>query len=204
MAEFSTAQAVLETVGWLHGQGVVHRSLGSSSLLLSTYDQRVSDERLAAKVIDLGFAVTASRLPVDEVTAAMARGATSPLDVVPFLSRADDLHALGYVLLELILGASVADGAADAEISDVVPRPPPDLQQLKRLVEDVFEGDVCVGFRRYCEEEPDWAPAVRLLDEGDRAGWRLLQSLVECREASSERARDVSCAKLLESEWFRA
>ena len=41
-----------------------------------------------------------------------------------------------------------------------------------------------------------------LLDEADRAGWKLIQSLVECRDASSERCEGVSAAKLLESPWF--
>ena len=63
------------------------------------------------KCIDLGFASTAARLTSDETLAAMARGAAGPLDVIPFCTRADDLHALAYVVLELVLSASASTRA---------------------------------------------------------------------------------------------
>jgi hypothetical protein len=216
----TAAQRCLETVGWLHANGVVHRSLGGASLILSTYDQRVLDGRLAVKAIDLGFAATASRLQPEEVAHAMQRGARSPVDVLPFLARADDLHAMAYVLLELILGSAPsppeprnpagvpslfglgAQGADDSASGRPAP-PSADIQSLKRLVEDVFGGDVCGEFRDYCTQETAWGAAVALLDEGDRSGWTLIQSLVACREAASHEAESVSCAQLLESEWFR-
>lgn len=199
----TTCKRILETVGWLHGQGIVHRSLGSSSLLLNTYDQTVAPAVLQVKAIDLGFATTAARIAPDDVTAAMARGATSPLDVIPFLTRADDLHALAYVLLEVVLGSALPAPAPD----DVGPNsaqegPPTDMQSLKRLVEDVFDGDVCDAFRSYCEEEAAWAPAVELLDEGGGAGWKVVQMLVECRDASSEESEGASCERALSSAWF--
>ena len=222
----AAAQRCLEVIAWLHGQGIAHRSLGGASLLLNTYDQRTPPKEVAVSVIDLGFATTAARIAPEEVGAAMQRGAKSPLDVIPFLCRADDLHALAYILLELILSSSVAAPAPAAsglvsllQASDVFggggaagggdPRAraeptPPDLQSLKRLVEDVFDGDVCEGFRGYCVEEPSWAGAVELLDEADGAGWRVVQALVDCRDASSERCQDVSAERLLESPWFAA
>jgi hypothetical protein len=81
---------------------------GTSSLLLSSYDQR---DYPRVKCIDLGFASTAARLTSDETLAAMARGAAGPLDVIPFCTRADDLHALAYVVLELVLSASASTRA---------------------------------------------------------------------------------------------
>ena len=95
-------------------------------------------------------------------------------------------------------------GSGDAEAERDAPAPPTDLQSLKRLVEDVFGCDVCGEFREYCQQETAWAGAVALLDEGGGAGWKLIQSLVSCREPASEEAESVSCAQLLESEWFRA
>ena len=210
----------IELVAWLHGQGIAHRSLGGASLLLNTLDQRVPPGQLAVKAVDLGFAATAASVTAEETAAAMQRGARSPLDVIPFLCRADDLHALAYVLLELCLGSALpAPPAADSSgipiglfgggggqaAADEAARanaPPLDIQSLKRLVEDVFAGDVGGEFRTYCLEEPAWQGAVGLLDEADRAGWKLIQSLVECRDASSERCEGVSAAKLLESPWF--
>ena len=73
---------------------------------------------------------------------------------------------------------------------------------LKRLVEDVFAGDVCGQFADYCREEPTWGPAVALLDEGGGAGWKLVQQLVACREPASEEAEGASCERLLASPWF--
>ena len=199
----TACKRILETVGWLHGQGIVHRSLGASSLLLNTHDQTVDASQLLVKAIDLGFATTASRISPEEVAAAMARGASSPLDVLPFLTRADDLHALTYVFLELVLGSARpppnSDGRPGPSDAD---GPPTDLQSIKRLVEDVFAGDVCGEFRAYCNEEAAWAAGVALLDESNGAGWRIVQQLAECRDATSEGAEGASCQRLLQSPWF--
>ena len=160
---------------------------GTSSLLLSSYDQR---DYPRVKCIDLGFASTAARLTSDETLAAMARGAAGPLDVIPFCTRADDLHALAYVVLELVLSASAStravsgglgglpgpSGAAGRAVSGGLgglagpsgaagsgsaPSRPTDLQSLKRLIEDVFSGDASFAFRDYCAQEPEWLTAVR-------------------------------------------
>ena len=153
---------------------------GTSSLLLSSYDQR---DYPRVKCIDLGFASTAARLTGDETLAAMARGAAGPLDVIPFCTRADDLHALAYVVLELVLSASASTravsgglgglasavsgglgglpGPSGAAGSGSAPSRPTDLQSLKRLIEDVFSGDASFAFRDYCAQEPEWLTAVR-------------------------------------------
>ena len=97
-------------LAYLHGKGVVHRSLGPSSLLLST-SQQDEAERLTVSLIDLGFAASASSLPQEEVENAMRRGASSPLAVLPMLTL-NDLHGLGYVLLELFLASAAAQVAS--------------------------------------------------------------------------------------------
>jgi hypothetical protein len=133
----------------------------------------------------------------------MARGASSPLDVIPFLSRADDLHALAYVLLELVLRAA-SPPPSSASTSAGAGRPA-DLATLKRLVEDIYKGDLHErpgSFRDYCAEEESWAAAVEVLDEADRAGWALLQSLVACREPNSAAASAVTAQGLLSSAWL--
>jgi len=93
-------------LAYLHGKGVVHRSLGPSSLFLSTTQQDEA-ERLTVKLVDLGFAASASTLPQEEVENAMRRGASSPLSVLPMLAL-NDLHGLGYILLELFLSSAAA------------------------------------------------------------------------------------------------
>ena len=93
-------------LAYLHGKGVVHRSLGPSSLFLST-NQQDEAERLTVRLVDLGFAASASTLPQEEVENAMRRGASSPLSVLPMLAL-NDLHGLGYILLELFLSSAAA------------------------------------------------------------------------------------------------
>ena len=93
-------------LAYLHGKGVVHRSLGPSSLFLSTTQQDEA-ERLTVRLVDLGFAASASTLPQEEVENAMRRGASSPLSVLPMLAL-NDLHGLGYILLELFLSSAAA------------------------------------------------------------------------------------------------
>ena len=97
------------------------------------------------------------------------------------------------MLLELVLESFRGDAPRGQ---------PTDLQSLKRLVEDVFAGDVSNGFRRYCLEEPEWAEAVALLDESNRGGWDLAQILVDCRSPDAEALSNLTALSLLESAWF--
>ncbi|KAL1512272.1 hypothetical protein AB1Y20_005534 [Prymnesium parvum] len=189
----------LQVVGWLHEAGVVHRSIGTSSLLLSTYDEK-APEKLFVKVIDLGFGSTAMLLPPEDVASAMSRGAESPLEVMPLLER-DDLHCLAYVILEVLLTSSAASYAAGGGRGVQIVTL--ELQSLKRLVEDVFDGDVIDQMREYVLQEPKWAMAVELLDEGERSGWEVLQQLIDCRHPASVAARLVSAQALLRSRWFQ-
>lgn len=181
----------LEALCWLHGRGVVHRSLSGSSLLLNTLDQREAGRALV-KMTDFGFAAIASELPANEVLAAMRRADAGPLQVLSVIAL-NDLHQFGYVMLELILN-SLAEGGAEGGAAV-------EQAALKRLVEDVFSDDMMDGFRGYCAEDPAYAAAVGLLDEHDRAGWALLQQLIDCHKP--EAASRVSAQALLESEWLR-
>ena len=182
-------------LAFLHGRGIVHRSVGPSSLLLSTTDQNAY-EQLSVRAIDLGFAASASTLPQDEIDRAIQRGA-SPLNVLPLLAL-NDLHGLGYVLIELLLATATAQDAPD-KAENVRST---EQQALKRLIEDIFGGDVRGEFRDYCAEEPAWAGAVAMLDEDGGAGWELLQQLVDCRRG--ELAGSVSAQSLLDSsKWFQ-
>ena len=184
------AARALQLLEWLHGAGYAHRSIGPSSLLLSTYDQ-YQPKKLALRAVDLGFCASASMLSDDEVASAMRRGASSPLAVLPQLALYD-LHALGYVLLELIVNALRPDPEAPGAV---------EMQGLKRLVEDVFDGDAKRAIRAYAEQEARWEEACALLAEKEGAGWALLQQLVDCRLPDS--AGRITSSALLESAWFK-
>lgn len=198
----------LETVAWLHGQGIVHRSLSGSSLVLNTFDQRTPPSMLKVSVVDLGYAATSLQLSDEDIKYAMRRGATSPLAAVPLFCRTEDLNGLGYVFMQLLFtsGTPAPDTPSFFRREEEKPAnkvaPLTDMLSLRRLVEDIFNSDVVGEFREYCLEESEWRPAVSLLDESDKAGWRILQSLVECRDPRSGLAEEVSAASLLKSPWF--
>ena len=137
------------------------------------------------------FCASASMLSEEEVASAMRRGASSPLAVLPQLALYD-LHALGYVLLELIVNSLRPEPSAPGAV---------EMQGLKRLVEDVFDGDVAGAFRSYAEQEAGWEEACVLLAEKEGAGWALVQQLVDCRLPES--AGRITASELLESAWFK-
>lgn len=165
-------QALRSSLGALafaHGAGVIHRSLGAASLRLTVADDRY-DKQLEVKLADFGFAQQFSGVDRDLIQRAKRYGCQDPADVVNFVTG-EDLYALGYAFLELALGTlSVKTGEG--------PPPARDLTTLKRLVEDVYGGDLRGGFREYAAEEPAWAPAVALLDQDDGAGWEAAEYLV--------------------------
>jgi len=133
----------------------------------------------------------------------------SSAELVALVER-DDLRQTGYAVLEVLLKASEvhcdtaplaptasAGGTPQAAAVAAAAPPPPaaadgrDWQALlRRLVEDVYDGDI-LRFREYCAAEPRWREAVALLDldGGDGGagtaedgrlggGWRLLGELL--------------------------
>jgi hypothetical protein len=82
---------------------------------------------------------------------------------------AEDLHALGFVVLTLLL-TSLAQ----------VPTPEyklPDEDTLQRLLTDIFEKDM-EQFHVYVEAEEVWSNVIELLDDNENAGWEFLESLL--------------------------
>ncbi|KAH8065702.1 hypothetical protein JL722_79 [Aureococcus anophagefferens] len=92
----------------------------------------------------------------------------------------DDLNALGYVLLELLLSPALADG-------DLVDPPAADQDTLKRLWDDIFDRDIA-KLRDYADAEEGWRNAVDLLDAKDGAGWDLLATALNANDASNRSA----------------
>lgn len=43
-----------------------------------------------------------------------------------------------------------------------------------------------VPHRQYCEQESDWEAAVALLDDGEEAGWKLLEDLFSGSKSVAE------------------
>jgi len=208
---------------FLHERGVVHRSLGSPSVSLSTYEAG-EGQGLAVKLRDFGFASRIARLDDETLRAARNAGATAPSEIMAYLAT-EDIYALGYALAETIFSslATKADATRAATTSPLMQQwlaqaaqdkeqlydaeddvstlgpvgvparergrasggkalpAPTDQGSLKKLMEDIYDADIVGSFRDYCTAEPAWEGVVDYLDQYDKAGWKLLQTMIMCR-----------------------
>ncbi|KAG2436895.1 hypothetical protein HXX76_006414 [Chlamydomonas incerta] len=163
----SLARALVGAVAHCHGAGVVHGSLSSGTVFVSSTDD-ADAEGLFVKLDNFGF----GRLD---------RSGTSPLGLAtPQLPGQDidstaqregrrfDLQATALTLLEVI-SAGTASSPAGA-----LPRP-----TLTRLLFEIYADDVA-ALRDYCADDPALANLVEFLDDGgDKAGWDLVAALVK-------------------------
>ena len=183
-------KGAIEAVACLHESGVVHRSIGQSSLILSSknmdkteaaspYATMISQLRL--KIADFGFSFLNEEATLNEEFCTRARTfglsfrkGESSIPATNF-AIAEDMHALGFVFFALLLSSL-------AELPDPsVQMPATDEDTLQRLFGEIFDKDVS-QFREYVEAEEIWSDLVRLLDDKDRAGWKVLETLLLARE----------------------
>ncbi|CAB9516583.1 expressed unknown protein [Seminavis robusta] len=187
-------KGALEAMALQHDVGLVHRSIGRSSILLSSkaMDKREASSpyttflsQLHIKMADFGFAglLEASADDPEFCTRArtfglsFAKGERS-IAVANF-AIAEDMHALGFVAVGLLLSSL-------AEIKSVNdPVPATDEDTLQRLLGDIFDKDIA-QFREYVEAEEVWANLVELLDRNDSAGWKVLETLFMARERAAK------------------
>lgn len=184
----------LEALADVHDSGIAHRSIGRSSLVITTptqdkrepstvYSTRIGG--LNIKLADFGFSGLLEESAYDEEFIARARsfgfsfrkGETS-LGVTNF-AMAEDLHALGFVFLGLLLSSLAELPSADTQM------PSTDEDTLQRLLGEIFDKDIG-QFREYVEAEEVWGNLVELLDEDDSAGWKMLETLFKAREKAAE------------------
>jgi hypothetical protein len=111
----------------------------------------------------------------------------------------EDLHALGFVFLGLLLVY-----LADLPNADT-PMPATDEDTLQKLLSEIFSQDF-EQFRDYIEAEDIWSKLVELLDEKDGAGWKVLETLFTAREKTAENKDSlnvVTARGLLANPFFR-
>ena len=134
----------LEAVAILHENGIAHRSIGRSSVILSSVGMdktetsgmyATSIPRLVVKLADFGFSGPIASSSLDEGFRSRARGfgvevkdGTSSMGSTGF-AMAEDLHALGFVFLGLLLTAL----AEIPENSKEFRMPPTDEDRLQRV-----------------------------------------------------------------------
>lgn len=195
-------RGMVGAVATAHGAGIVHRSIGRNSFLLSSTGQ---DKREATSP----YSVVASRLRVvlsdwgfsasfEEATRDAEMGARSRMFDIPAVgsyedlragdgrvqsaakefAMAEDLHALGLSFLAMLFTTLAEPATVTA------PMPPTDDDSWQRLFTEIFEKDM-EQFRDYCSNEEVWDSVVELLDRDDGAGWDLLGNLLLAREKLS-------------------
>ena len=196
----------------LHEAGIAHRSIGRNSFIITSTAQDKSamssiycTQQMAAgkvriKLSDFGFAGLLRDSLSDPEFCARARsfGLTFPtttkyvrdtddtdVKLATQFAMAEDLHALGFVFLGLVLVT-----LAEIKAPLAARMPPTDEDTLQKLVSDIFNQDFA-AFRDYVEaEEEIWGKLVVLLDAQDSAGWNVLETLFTARELTVKQQHD--------------
>ena len=203
----------LEALAILHENNIVHRSIGQNSIILSSVGQDKREassplatvrQRLVVKLADLGFSCTKEDLSKDEAFRNRARSynvhieeGSSSITVENF-AVAEDLHALGFVFIAVILSS-----LSEIPIPEYT-LPKTDEDSLQRLIVDIFGKDMD-EFRDYCKAEEVWQKAVDLLDRNDKEGWKILAKMCFARENATknlENGKIVTARSLLESSFW--
>jgi hypothetical protein len=156
----------------------------------SIYTTRVS--ALSVKLSDFGFAGLLQDSCQDQEFLMRARafglsfrqGDTSSLAATNF-AISEDLHALGFVFLGLLLVTLAELPTADT------PMPPTDEDTLQKLLTEIFANDF-QAFRDYVQAEDIWSNLVELLDEKNGAGWSILETLFTAREKTVENKNSLN------------
>lgn len=204
----------VEALANVHDSGIAHRSIGRSSLVLSsrTQDKRqpssvyfTQSSGVVVKLADFGFSGLLEESAYDDEFISRARSfgfsfrkGEDSLSVSNF-AMAEDLHALGFVFLGLLLSSL-------AELpTPQTPMPATDEDTLQRLLGEIFEKDI-LQFREYVEAEECWSNLVELLDEKDGAGWTVLETLFKAREKAAENKNSlqvITARGLLSNPFFQ-
>jgi len=199
----------------LHDAGITHRSIGRNSLVISSPSQNKAEassiyftriDGLSIKLSDFGFSGLLEDSAKDEEFVSRARsfglslrkGDTSL--VATNFAMAEDLHALGFVFLGLLL-------VALAELPNAgTPMPATDEDTMQKLLTEIFNQDF-KAFREYVEAEDVWSKLVELLDEQDGAGWDVLETLFKARETTAANKNSlevVTAREILSSRFFQS
>lgn len=187
-------KGAIAAVATMHESGVVHRSIGRSSIILST---KAMDKReaispfntmissLQIKLADFGFSGLYDQSTSSDEFCTRARSfglnfrkGDSTCATANF-AIAEDMHSIGFVFLGLLL-TSLAELP-----NQKYQMPAADEDTLQRLLGEIFEKDFD-QFREYVEADEIWSNLVALLDENDASGWKVLETLVLAREKAAK------------------
>ncbi|KAI8105897.1 hypothetical protein M9434_000476 [Picochlorum sp. BPE23] len=143
-------QGMLEAVAFCHDKSVAHGSLGSGTFLLSTFNDQ-DHKRLLVKLDSFGFAKMGNTM---DQNGSFARALQA------------DKRKLAIIILECIISAF--EGPTEMTSS----------RSIERLLVDVYLWNVA-EYKRYIEEDSEWASSVEFLGQDDNALWDILEMLVD-------------------------
>lgn len=164
-------RGTMSGLAFMHSHDRLHQSLGPASIILNTITEREA-VYLVPRLRDLAFSVDIGIPLLEEDPKSLAEGlwrrAFSAGACTPWEKRtfgiADDIYEAGLLLAYLAFipfcEAGIMDGLS-----------------LQRLLESTFQLDVMAA-REYCSADDRLLEAVKFLDLGDRAGWELLQAML--------------------------
>ncbi|KAL7543017.1 hypothetical protein ACHAXR_012508 [Thalassiosira sp. AJA248-18] len=196
-------KGMLNAVATAHEAGIVHRSIGRNSFILSSVGQDKTEAtspyavvvaRLRVILSDWAFSAT-----IEDAAREKELGVRSKMFGIPSVesyenqramddrinvaaeefAMAEDLHALGFVFLAMLFTTLAEPATLSA------PMPKTDDDTWQRLFAEIFEKDMN-NFRDYCENEEIWDSVVELLDTQEGAGWEFLGDLLLARERLSD------------------
>ena len=188
------AIAALATV---HESGMVHGSIGRASIILSSKDMDKTTaispmstmiSKLRVKLSDFSFTKPFEQSTTNDEFCTRARsfglnfrkGDNNVLTTN--FAIAEDMHAIGFVFLGLLLTTLAV---LPKPVASTYQMPATDEDTLQRLLGDIFDKDM-KQFREFVLEEDIWLDLVTLLDENDKSGWRVLETLVLAREKAAK------------------
>ncbi|KAG6571810.1 hypothetical protein SDJN03_28538, partial [Cucurbita argyrosperma subsp. sororia] len=164
-------QGIMRGLVYMHDRNRLHQSLGPSSVVLNTIVEKDA-AYLVPRLRDLAFSVDV-RYPFPEDSLgqlaeglwrrATAAGAYTPMEKRAF-GIADDIYGAGLLFAYLAFVPFCEAGVVDA-------------LSLQRLLESTFRLDL-EATREYCLADDRFVEAVKFLDLDDRAGWKLLQAML--------------------------
>jgi serine/threonine protein kinase len=181
----------------VHENGMVHGSIGRASIILSSTDMDKTTaiapgntmiSKLRVKLSDFSFTKAFEQSTANDefCTRARAFGLNFQRGDNTVLTTnfaiAEDMHAIGFVFLGLLL-TSLA--VLPKPVSSTYQMPATDEDALQRLLGDIFDKDM-KQFREFVLEEDIWLDLVTLLDENDKSGWKVLETLVLAREKAAK------------------
>ena len=150
--------AIADAIGYAHGEGVIHRDVKPSNVIVGNFGETV--------VVDWGLALESG----DDHAAAEVVG--TPAYMAPEQARGErvdervDVYAIGVILYELVAGAAPYGTTSDGVLARVVNGPPPALavrnapRELVAIVDKAMARDPEHRYR----DARELAAALRGLD----------------------------------------